>query len=589
MQGLGTISLGANALSDNAQQNSIYGGNFTGTGTFTHAGPYQLTLSGNSSGPTSPGGIVAALGSINVTGNYSTVPFEVGGAGVLQGTGSVGALTNFGTVAPNGATGTLSAASFDCFGTLQIEVNAAGQSALLAVTGLLRLEPGSILFVVPDPGVYPPMIEYTIATYGTESGTFSGATSTLFNRYKVVSIDYDPPGAITIILGTTPYSGISSFPAAGCIESIPQGPGTDGTFVISTLDGISNSISALNHAFEQLEPKQFGALALAQENNDILIRSALTQRFYQCCKSKQPPPVAPTQEGEATDIPQETPQEPWIKKGTVWVEPLGKYANQNPQQQNLGYTAGTGGVLVGTDYKFGDYFYVGCAFGYTFTKLNWKGSAGKADINSYYSSLYTTWFNKRAFIDATIITAYNQYHADRKMSFPGIHRTAHNHHRGYQVGTSLGSGVFFTPGDFQVTPYARLDYVFLHQNGFTESGAESLNLKVDDTNSRYFRSDLGLKFAHCRRYDGVAVTPYIKASWIFEKQLDDAKFRAGFVHSSCKFNTNGLRPIRSLFGPSIGVTVLAYEDAFSFEFHDDFEVGRRFWENRVYLNFAYRF
>jgi outer membrane autotransporter protein len=249
----------------------------------------------------------------------------------------------------------------------------------------------------------------------------------------------------------------------------------------------------------------------------------------------------------------------------------------------------TGGALLGTDYQFANHFYLGCAFGYTHTNLHWKESAGKANINSYYSTLYSTWFNNRAFIDATIITAFNQYHAERKISFPGVHRTASNHHRGYQVGTSLGSGVFFTPGKFQVTPYVRLDYIFLHQNGFTESGAQSLNLKVHDTNSRYFRSDAGVKMAYCRRYEDVAITPYIKASWIFEKQLDEAKFTAGFVHSHCKFSDNGMRPVRSLFAPSVGVTVLAYEDAFSFEFHDDVEVSKKFWENRAYLNFAYRF
>ncbi len=249
----------------------------------------------------------------------------------------------------------------------------------------------------------------------------------------------------------------------------------------------------------------------------------------------------------------------------------------------------TGGGIGGTDYRVHPNFYLGAGAGYTYSHLRWKKTTDKATINSYYGALYGMWYNKRAFIDGTMIGSYNHYHAKRHIAFPGVSRTARASHGGYELASSLGTGLFFYPSHYQIQPYARADYIFTHQGSQREHGASSLDLNIGSTNSRYVRTDLGFRFL--RFYDRTLLKciPYFKLSWVWEKQLDSAAFHSSFTGSSCSFTTHGMRPHRNLFAPSVGVTVLACEDRFSFAVHDDAEIGHRFWENRAYLNFSYRF
>jgi outer membrane autotransporter protein len=221
--------------------------------------------------------------------------------------------------------------------------------------------------------------------------------------------------------------------------------------------------------------------------------------------------------------------------------------------------------------------------------LDWSHSAGDAWINSYYGTLYGTWFCKNGFIDATFISAYNHYNVSRHIHLPRLRRHAHNSHGGYQLEGSLGSGLLFTPGRFQVQPYARADYIFLHQSGFTEQGARSLDLKVKDKNSRLIRTDLGLKVARCYIFTKTKLIPSAKASWIWEKQLDKSHFEARLKDTHCNFRVTGLHPLRSLLALGIGLTTLAYDDTFAFSVYDDAEIGKKFWENRFYLNFGYHY
>jgi fibronectin-binding autotransporter adhesin len=580
LSGEGAIILGANTLTNNPTSNSFFFGTITGTAgsAFIQNQPYLLLETGD----WVLGTLEIAQGTISIISPGSvTATVDVSSPGTLKGTGTViGTINNSGTVAPGGSIGTLSVTgAYNESGTLSIEVNDKGQCSLLAIMGDMTINSGTTLMLSPDFGTYSTPLTYKVATItGTRTGTYSSVQTTLFNRYKAEVI-YSPDPSILVTFITVPFASIlPGVPASNCLDSIPQSTGSDGQLVINALDAISNDLSDLKKAVLQLQPNQYGALALAQENNDILIRSALTHRFSYHYSKARPP--------AASD--QQTPR-PSPKRGSVWFEPLGKYAHQQAQQQNHGYQAATGGALLGADYRLNRHIYLGGAAGYTFTDVKIKSSSGKADINSYYGALYSSWFTRRVFIDASMIASYNFYKAHRNIHFPGVHRQAQNTHGGYQLGGSLGTGVFFNPGSYQIAPYARADYIFLHQNSFTEHGAKSLDLKMKSTDSRYVRTDLGVKVSNFYRTPTLKVIPFVKVSWIWEKQLDEARFNASFIDTSCGFSVKGLHPVRSLFAPSIGVTTLAHHDTFSFGVYYDAEISQRFWENRAYINFSHRY
>lgn len=572
---------------------------------FTKDGTGGLTLAGTS---TTTGTIDVTRGRmiIDSTGNTQTALTRVNPAGTLKGTGRVGHVQNTGFVVPGKSIGTLTTSDYEETGTLQIEVNPT-QNSVLAVTGNMTINPGSTLLVAPDPGAYASTQTYNVVTVtGTGTGTYSTVASTnplrfkptaIYNGFALADVGLVDP-FIQIVLDVVPFANIIKGGNAGavakCFDTVSVNSCSDIGTVIQVLDNMSCtcSLSKLREAFNEMQPSQYGALALAQENNDILVRAAITHRLDQvypidCEKQNTDPVQQPGYYQNTSENIQTVQQTSKKDKGNVWFAPMGKYANQGNQQHNPGYHQASGGILLGTDYEISDSGYLGTAVAYTFTDVNLKKSSGKADINSYYGTVYGNWFSKRVFIDAAFIGAYNHYHAKRHIGF--IDRTARNGHNGYQLAGSLGTGMLFTPDHYQIQPYARADYVYLHQGAYKEHGARCLNLKIEEKNSQYIRTDLGVKVAYCYKSEKLKYVPYFKASWIWEKQIDEGHLKAHFLASDCTFTVTGLAPHRSLFAPSMGLTILAYEDAFSFAIQYDAEVGHRFWENRAYLNFGFRY
>ena len=572
--GSGYVYLGANTVTSN-----YLGSPLTFSGTLTGAAQSIFVVAGNQpligSGTFSPG-ILQLDGLFTLTG-LANCPVTVSPGGLFKGNGLVvGSVTNNGTTAPGTSIGTLFiSGDYNENGTFEVEVDPTSSSSL-DIGGNLNISSGATLLVAPDLGfVYSSTQAYTVAALavGSINGAYSTVTTIYPNRFKAEAVYLDP--SIQVVLNLIPFSEIikggNAGAAAKCVDAHPISVGSDFLTVEDALTVLSNDPSKLRSALSKMQPSQFGALALVQENNDILLRSAITHRLSE---------VYPLACDEA-----------WIDdhKGSLWVEGIGKYVNQDRQQQNRGFHASTAGFAAGADGRIAKKIYLGALFGYTNTDLDWNASAGDADINSYYGSLYGTWYNRHVFVDAAFIGGYNRYNEKRNIDFSGIDRTARSRHDGYQLAGSLGSGLLFTPGKSQISPFLRFDYVYLHQDGFTEHGAHSLNLKVRDNHSNYLRSDLGVKFEYCFDFAHAKVIPDLKLSWIWEKQLDDAHYKSSFEGQACTMTTSGMHPVHNLFAPAIGIAAMSIGGDFSSSVHYEAEVGEKIWENRVYLHLGWNY
>ena len=574
LSGNGNTTLGANSLTVNETGTTTYSGVISGSGGFVKSGSGALALSGANtfSGPTTVSGgmlVVPAGASLN----NSAVTVQANG--ILRGAGTVKSLTSTGTVIPGSSIGTLTVVgNYEEGGTLEIEINPSGASSLVAVGGNLILDPGSTLLLNPDPGNYSTSQQFTVITFaGTRTGTFSALATTVSGRFSGTII-YDPNDVkigITVIPFSQIVVGGNSGVVAQYLDTLNPAPGSDLAAVFAALDALSNDPKALQNALNQLQPSQFGTAALAQQNNDILVRSTFTGRMWE---------VYPME----CDV-------DWLEehKGGLWLDPVAKYVNQDAKQQNHGYHAATAGGVLGGDYRVAKNSYLGAAAAYTFSHIHMNESSGEERINSAYGALYGTWFNRRLFLDASFIGAYNHYDGTRNIDFPGIDRKAKNKHNGYQLSPSMGIGMLYNYNNFQFQPLLRADYVFTHQNKFTEHGANSIDLNVKKTNSHYIRTDLGIKIAKCYEFETFRVIPDIKLSWVWDKQIDHSHFRSAFVDTQGGMTTSGLHPIHNLFAPGIGMTIMSNEGSFSFSGNYDAEVGQKFWENRGYLNFTYMY
>lgn len=116
----------------------------------------------------------------------------ISSVGMLKGSGTIGGtLTNAGTISPGESIGTMTVLSnyIENNGTYHVEVNGAGASDLLNISGTATLD-GGIVLVTSDDGTFRFQQPYTIvnATGGVD-GTYARATSPAF---IIPTLTYDP-------------------------------------------------------------------------------------------------------------------------------------------------------------------------------------------------------------------------------------------------------------------------------------------------------------------------------------------------------------------------------------------------------------
>jgi outer membrane autotransporter protein len=109
------------------------------------------------------------------------------------------------------------------------------------------------------------------------------------------------------------------------------------------------------------------------------------------------------------------------------------------------------------------------------------------------------------------------YNSRRLMQFGGINSTATANYGGWQSQVYLERGVTLQGSRASIQPYAALQYLYVRQNDFTETGAGVMNLKVAGIDANSLRSLVGVRLAGNSWYvNDRAITPVARALWLHE-------------------------------------------------------------------------
>ena len=390
--------------------NGTYPGNMTGTGSFTKQSSGILTMSGASAidGPitvASGGGGLIVNGSLATThvaditfpsgtllGGNGTLAVPLGQAVIMQGTTSPG--NSIGTLTINGNY------VQDTGSTLEIEVSPSSADELI-VTGNYQLNAGATLLIEPQPGIYFGSNTYTIVHSAgiTGHGVFDTVTLTLPAFTGTVS--YTPDDILLLEVGQASFSSLvtkgNAHAAAVCFDTLTPAPGSDLELVRAEI-ALLPTVSAIEDAFNLLQPSQFTALALAQEYATLYINDTIFHRLdqtTQTCKDLCP-----------TD-----------KKRTFWVTPFGALSYQQSHDHQPGFNTASGGVSTGVDYQICPNIIAGGALGYSAIDLSWKQSRGHASMQNGYGALYSSLGGRKAYLFGSFLGSYNYFHASRHIEF----------------------------------------------------------------------------------------------------------------------------------------------------------------------------
>jgi outer membrane autotransporter protein len=223
-----------------------------------------------------------------------------------------------------------------------------------------------------------------------------------------------------------------------------------------------------------------------------------------------------------------------------WVQGYGLGGNAKSDGNVLGLTYAMGGVMGGAERWVDDCHMFGFWGGYVGSNVesdgNQKISGGQFGgyMFSDNDTSYSIWLGGFEF---------DGYNTERQMAFDGIDRLASASYDGWQGFGYWERGVTYGSCNRVLQPFVALQYIYLRQNSFTESGANSVDLLSGGLDTRSFRSMLGARMQYALySRNGKRFLPEIHALWLHEYLNSDTVVTANFAGPTTpgSFAVNGL-------------------------------------------------
>lgn len=515
LAGAGTVSLAGHQLIAGGDNTSTtFSGALAGSGRFEKYGTGALTLSGAS---TATGDLIVQEGTLNMAGS-TPMHATVSSGGTLTGTGTLGRLTNYGVVAPGNSVGTLTVnGNFQQVGTgtYQAEIRPDGSAAdLIAVTGTAALA-GTLTARGENGALLTPAAggkTYTILTAGGGvSGQF-GNTPTALGAFTFNTI-YNPNN---VQLGVT-YTGFSAIQAPGVIpgtgtanqktkakylDSVPIVGGNyssgNSDFDRILLEIANETPDQLARTYNAIIAEPYAAFATVLLNQNDFYANNVMDRAQACSlrgRATLGGAFAPEQDS-ANGRRAVGSCDPAAKQRRYggWVDATWVSGSVNGSDGLSGYDYRMAGLLLGADASVSSDVAVGVAAGFGAPRLNnYELASAKIDGNSYFLSAYGTLTRDQWEFAGLLGYTFGNYDSQRNINFGSINRQAKGDFDGHGMIASLKAAYFQQMGGLEVIPEVGLTYSKIWQNGFTESGAGSLNLSVDDASAYSVVTSLGVR------------------------------------------------------------------------------------------------
>ena len=469
-----TGSTTGNGAFANSGTFTLAGGDFTGLSSFTNSG---LVTAAN-------GGTLGAASFVNTTGGI--VDLRNGSA------------TNVLNVAGN--------VTFNAGSTYKVDVNAAGQSARIAVTGTANIS-GATLDVSAS-GMA--LARYTVlATTGGLTGTFGALAGDVgpISAFVGVTASYDTNNAYLDVLRVRDFAdaGVTRNQKAAAygIQSVSGGnPFFTGNALYDAVLALPTDAAARN-AFDQLSGEVHASAKTALIEDSHFVRDAVTNRIraaFGAVGASRAPVMAYADPADgrtgahaafASLGSGSVAVAPTTDRFALWGQGFGGWGSTNSDGNAARLSHSTGGFLIGGDASIFDTWRLGMMAGYSRTDFNVRDRASSGSSDNYHLGLYggTQWGNL-GFRTGAAYT-WHDITTSRSVAFPGFGGSLKGNYRAgtAQVFGELGYGIH--AGRFGFEPFANLTYVNLNTDGFTENGGVAA-LRGNSTSTGVTFTTLGL-------------------------------------------------------------------------------------------------
>jgi len=533
------VSSGTNTLSET----------IGGTGGIVKQGAGTLVLSGAN---TYTGATEVGAGTLSVNGSSTSSTTTVDSGATLGGSGTItGDIVNNGNVAPGDPTTLTVNGNYtqNSAGNLQVQINNLGNtpgvnSSLLSVAGLASV--AGTVEIQPAAGTYTNGTRYTFLEAGLISGTFSGLL--IDNADVHGSLSYDATDYYFTIYNGSNFAADAQTPnqiaVANYIDANSIGATGPMLSLIDTLGTLSPA--GVRSALDQMSGALYGSAAQTDLQSSTLELSFITRRLANGLSGVNGAPgglatnsygdrisptvgAAPVGSLAASDLGSVMtvrgqnslntfrPARSWPGKWNTWGFGYGLGGNASGTSNAAGLNYSLGGTVVGLE-SLSENQAIGMYAGYVGSHLGSYLAGQSVGVNG---GQLGTYLRRDDGINYFILLGgmgADGYNSRRLMQFGGINSTATANYGGWQSQAYLERGVTLQGSKASIQPYAALQYLYVRQNSFTETGAGVMNLKVDGIDANSLRSLIGVRLAGngWAPAGGGPITPVARALWLHE-------------------------------------------------------------------------
>ncbi|TNF34720.1 MAG: autotransporter domain-containing protein, partial [Gammaproteobacteria bacterium] len=497
-------------------------------------------------------------GQLIVNGSAIASSFYLNG-GVLGGNGTTGPVyVNGGTLAPGNSIGTLNVAAIDFSGggVYEVEVDAAGNSDRINVSGTATLGGGRVS-VLPMPGNYANQTQYTILSAATLNGVFDSVSVDLPEfAYLDAALAYTSNDVLLTLSRNDVAFGFvaanaNQWAVGSALTQLAGDPGVSDINNALTVLSVADAQSALQslsgdiHAYGQMlsleANRQFGAGALD-------IARLRTQRG-------------------------------------LWLQGFGSDGEFDRDHGSIDTDTRHSGAALGYDTAMGNTVW-GIAAGYSQSAAD--AGPDDMDVDSIHAGIYAQWQQGYHYLKGSVVGGQHEIETSRSIAVGSLLAQADSDSDAVSAGLDIEGGHTFPwqGSTASITPFVGLGYGWLQRDAFVETGAGQANLDVHEDNFESLRSRVGARFQYAWALaNGIRIEPAVELAWVHEYLEEAVGFRAGFAGAPIVgFGVTGPELDRDRAQVGVGVNVM-FPGASQLEFNYRGDIAGSDEQHAAYLTY----
>ncbi len=196
----------------------------------------------------------------------------------------------------------------------------------------------------------------------------------------------------------------------------------------------------------------------------------------------------------------------------VWTSGMIRSGNQDGRNGDANIDFETDGVSVGADYHLDDAFAFGGGLGYGRDESDIGDNGSRDEADAFTLALYASYSpGQRWFVD--MLVGYQSLGYELRRHIEANDSLVYGSRDGAQWFASVSTGADIPRGNWQFTPYARVDLARATLDGYSETGDPLYALAYDEIDVETSTGNAGLRIDYRREMDWGAFSPQFRLEY----------------------------------------------------------------------------